>query len=124
MHPRSHHWHQIDFVITRQRDAQDPYQGVSRHYCLLKPQDALIQSGPLNETSYVQPSTGTIRKKFNVRKLQEPTEKEEQVNCLDEKLHDLSPMRQDVEGYWTQLRDIMSETAEAVLRFAKRAHHD
>lgn len=126
MHPRSHHWHQIDFIITRQRDAQDTHltramRGTTAFsdHRMLRSKVALLLRPPMRNRRQ-EPGT----KKFNVRKLQEPTVKEELSTCLDEKLRDLSPMRQDVEGYWTKLRDILSETAEKVLGFAKRAHRD
>jgi hypothetical protein len=124
MHPRSGHWHQIDFVITRQRHSHDVHltrairstTSLSDHR-LLRSKIAFTFKPP--HRNQRQKS----RKKYNVQKLRSSPTKQQLSSVLEAKLHNFQPPS-EIEKHWEDLRDIYQSAAEEVLGFCKRSHRD
>ena len=119
MHPRSKHWHLIDFVLVRQRDLRDvrltrvmrPTSSWSDHRMVLttvflaaKPAKRLHTAAPL--------------KKLDVAKLKDETICSELQDGMADAL------ATDDSDHWEQFKTTVSGVASKVLGFRKTCHKD
>ena len=127
MHPRSGHWHLIDYVIVRQRDIQDVritrvMRGADcwSDHRLVRSRVSLSIHRP-KRTQRCKP----IRR-INTGPLQLPSTQDELALQMDKALSEPHPTvdSQDVETAWSDLRDVAHNTAADVLGFVKRKHQD
>ena len=124
MHPRSGHWHQIDFVITRQRHSHDVHltralRGTTCH----SDHRLLLSKIAFSFRMPQQHRRQKNRKKFNVHKLKLDSVRSELSTVMDQKLRSLEPQT-ETEKRWECLRDIFQSAAEEVLGLTKRSHQD
>ena len=125
MHPRSKHWHLLDYVIVRQRDRRDvritrAMRGsgyLSDH--LLVRSTMKLQLAP-QERRQRQPQA----KKLNVKALSSPAKVEELMNRLDSCTDTPGIDDQDLEKTWSEFRNATYSAAADVLGFVKRKHQD
>ena len=125
MHPRSHHWHLIDYLLVRQKDLSDVritrvMRGADcwTDHRLVRSKLSL-QLRPRSRRTAKQPS-----KRLNVRALSKPQMKESLSTAMDSALLSLPPASNDVLKEWSTLRDTIYSTAAECIGFDKRRHAD
>jgi len=123
-HPRSNHWHILDYVIVRRPDVKNVH--ITRAMCTPEylSDHRLIRSKvaipfvPKKMTSRVK-----MPKKMDVSSLKSQSKVQEVSSKLDEHLLSHS-IEGDIETSWKTMRDCIYETASDVLGFVKRKHQD
>ncbi|XP_072178194.1 craniofacial development protein 2-like [Diadema setosum] len=124
MHPRSKHWHLIDYVIIRRRDIQDvritrAMRGAdcwTDHLLLRCKLSFSIASRHRRQKS-------DVKKKMDVQKLNEPNTKEALITNLANQLEHL-PAEEDYEKAWANFRDVVYDSASLTLGYMTRKHQD
>ena len=122
-HPRSKHWHLLDYAIIHQPDRKDVLVTRTKpsaddcwtdHRLLITRLRISIRSKP--KVNHHLPS----RKKFDVSKLHHPTIHDEYEKTIHEKLitNPIDPL--SVEEEWKTIRNTISESAKAIFGFTKR----
>lgn len=112
MHPRSRHWHLIDYVFTRAKDRQDVRLTKAMcaadcwtdHRLIISSLNFLIQPKR-------RPPGQKVAKKINTTKLKCPQNSEELQHNLDCKLKNLQPDHGSVEEKWASFRDAVHSAA-------------
>ena len=125
MHPRSKHWHLIDFVITRRRDISDilitrAMRGADcwTDHIMLRCKASFRIAGKHRK----QPSS--VKKKLDVNKLNSPQIQQELRNALSERLQQSQQDSGDPDTEWEVFRDTVYSTAKSVLGHPQRKHQD
>ena len=126
MHPRSKHWHLLDYVIVRQRDRQDVR--VTKTMCGAEcwtDHRLLISKMNLRITPPRRPQGTKVPKRLNVSRLKCNLVKQE----LEKELEALLPppntdLDADVEAEWARLRDAVYAAASAAIGPTTRKHQD
>ena len=125
MHPRSKHWHLLDYVIVRQRDRQDVR--VTKAMCGAEcwtDHRLLISKLNIRIQPHRRPQGKKAPKRLNVSKLKGDHIKQALVEELDSKLQQQSIDSQDVESDWATFRDIVYAAALEVVGSTTRKHQD
>ena len=125
MHPRSKHWHQIDFVLTRQSDLRDvritrTLRGADcwTDHCLVRTK--LKLQAPKRKKLYgIRPP-----RKINVEGLKSPHVQSQYQRQLFESLANVDPTSKEVDLSWAEFRDRTLEAAEKTLGLQKRKSKD
>lgn len=124
-HPRSGHWHLIDYIITRQRDLADV-----RITKAINSTDSCWTDHRLVKTLLsftLQPkqrrTKRTTRPKYKVNLFNQPGVRKDFQTKINERLSDEMD-DQNVDSTWTNLKSCIIETCEKVLGKAKRHHQD
>ena len=125
MHPRSKHWHLIDYVITRQRDIQDftttrVLRGAdcSTDHRLVR-SILNIQIKPRSRHAAALPP-----KRLNVNLLRNDSTSQALANNLSHALAKRQSSGLDVDAEWSSLRDVLYRTTTDTIGLAKRRHAD
>ena len=125
MHPRSKHWHLIDFIITRRRDISDilitrAMRGADcwTDHVMLRCKASFRIAGKQRK----QPSS--VKKKLDVNKLNSPQVQQDLSDTLTKNLQQISQDISDPDAAWTAFRDAVYSTAEDVLGYPQRKHQD
>ena len=125
MHPRSRHWHLIDYVIIRAKDRQDVR--ITKAVCgadCWTDHRLIVSKLKFSIQQKRRPQGQKVAKKLNVTKLKCPhTVQELQLN-LDNKLENLQPNHDRVEEKWASFRDAVHSAALETLGPATRHHQD
>ena len=126
MHPRSKHWHLLDYVIVRRRDIQDVR--VTKTMCGAEcwtDHRLLISKMNLRITPRRRPQGVKNPKRLNVSKLKSELVQQELAEELERNLqsHDLDSDT-DVETEWALIRATIYATASAVVGPSTRKHQD
>ena len=124
MHPRSKHWHLIDFVITRRRDIQDVHitRAMRGADCWT---DHLLLRTKLSfniHSSHRRQKTDSKRK-LDVKRLGAPEVQASLQAALQAKLERL-PSTEDSDQIWADLRDTLYNCSKEVLGHPRRKHQD
>ncbi|KAL8596595.1 hypothetical protein ACOMHN_034966 [Nucella lapillus] len=123
MHPRSRHWHLIDYVIIRAKDRQD--LRITKAVCGADWWTDHRLIGSKLKFSIQQkrrPQGQKVAKKLNITKLKCPhTAQELQLN-LDNKLENLQANHDRVEEKWASFRDAVHSAALETLGPSTRHH--
>ena len=126
MHPRSKHWHLLDYVIVRQRDRRDVR--VTKTMCGAEcwtDHRLLISKMNLRITPPRRPQGIKVPKRLNIKRLQSSCVSHELVEELDSKLPPLNTdTHADVEAEWALFRDAVYTAAADVLGPITRKHQD
>jgi len=125
MHPRSKHWHLIDYVIIRKRDRQDVR--VTKSMCGAEcwtDHRLIITKLNIRMQPKRRPQGKKAPKRLNVAKLKTGSCKQSFVNALEERLESTSLDNQNVEAGWASLRDLIYKTATETLGPQTRKHKD
>ena len=108
MHPRSRHWHLIEFVITRRKDRQ--YVRVVKAMC-----GANFWTDHRHSIQTHHPYS--IQKTFpreetnDVDKLQHEPTRQIFVKNLEDKLEDLTLASSDIDANWCAVSDVLYSTS-------------
>ncbi|XP_046991948.1 uncharacterized protein LOC124598308 [Schistocerca americana] len=127
MHPRSKHWHLIDYVITRQRDKKDiliTKAALNIDECWT---DHRLLVSRLRVPKYRKPRShfsNPPRRKFNISNLNNKNVRSHFQDILSEQLNKAPATTDDVEQKWTTLKNIIKETAENVVGCSARKRSD
>ena len=127
MHPRSKHWHIIDYVIVRQRDKK--YVHVTKtarnvddcwtdHKLLISRLKISVSQKPPTHL------TNPPRKKFDLSKLQEVNVAEAFQQNINDQLRNNPVNTTDIDREWTTLKDIIINAAENTIGYTKRKNQD
>ena len=124
MHPRSRHWHMIDYIITKRRDIQDvritrAMRGADCWTDHLLLRSRLSFSSARNHRRQKE----DIKKKLDVQKLADPETKKTLVTNLTNQLENLTS-ESDLEENWANFRNTVYETAKQTLGHPERKHQD
>ena len=126
MHPRSRHWHLIDYVITRKQDMQDVR--VTRAMCgadCWTDHRLIVSKCKLCIQSTRRPQGQKTAKRLNVSKLKSSKVAETFSQDLDSRLPDITQDGQDrTEEQWAAFRDAVYSTASEHLGPATRKNQD
>ena len=125
MHPRSKHWHLIDYVIVRKRDRQDVR--VTKSMCgadCWTDHRLIVSKINMRIQPKVRPQGIKPPKRVNINKLKDITTRRSFVDTLEEQLDATSLDGQNVEKDWATLQQIVHETAVEILGPSTRKHKD
>ena len=125
MHPRSKHWHLIDYAIVRQKDRQDVR--VTKSMCGAEcwtDHRLIVSKLNVRIQPKRRPQGNQTKKKLNVTKLSNGDIKESLVCTLEERLQTLHLDSDDIEANWASLRDVVYTTATEILGPPTRTHKD
>ena len=124
-HPRSKHWHLIDYAIVRKRDRQDVHitkamcgaECWTDHRLILSKINFRIQPKR-------RPQGTKTSKRLNVKKLKSSTIKQSFADTLEMHLDSLDLENQDVETAWGTLRETVYSTAMECLGPSTKKQND
>ena len=124
MHPRSKHWHMIDFIIVRQCDIRDV-----RVTCAMRGAECWTDHRLVRAvlTLHIAPPhrnrPKTVRISYNVAGLKNLIRLAQFQEALNEKLQDGLTSETSSEK-WSSFKDAVAETAKEVLGAKTRTHED
>lgn len=125
MHPRSKHWHLLDYVITRQKDRRDILDTRA-----MRGADCSTDHNMIKTTiafTMKKRSTKTCAKppiKLNVTKLKNNTTKQMFEEHMDKTMNNLREPETGIEDRWTSLKKAAFDTAAEFLGRPERKHQD
>ena len=125
MHPRSKHWHLLDYVITRKADRRDFL--VTKSMCgasCWTDHQLVISKVTLRILSKRRPQGKKTAKRLNVSKLKTSETKDKLSRSLDSRLKNGASVQGDVEEAWRELRDVVYSTAAEQLGHTIRKQQD
>ncbi|XP_016336774.1 craniofacial development protein 2-like [Sinocyclocheilus anshuiensis] len=123
VHPRSKHWHLLDYVIIRQRDRQNVK--VTKAMCGAEfwiDHQLLISKLNIRIQPPRRPQGKKVPMRLNVSKLKCAQVKQSLAEELDSKLEPLNLDLHDVDSDWITFRDAVYATAKEVLGTTTRKH--
>ena len=125
MHPRSKHWHLIDYVITRKRDRRDVC--VTKAMCGAEcwtDHRLIVAKLNIHIQPKRRPQGAKAPKRLNVNRLKIEDVKKSFSETLAEQLEAVVPDNQTVETFWKEIREIVYNTASECLGPISRKHQD
>ena len=125
MHPRSKHWHMIDFIITRKRDIQDFRKTRALRGADCWTDHRLIRSKlKLRICRRKRPHGTKPPQRIDVDKLKVPSNSTHYNSVLAEKLQTVNALDGDLEKNWADIRDKIMEAAVETVGLRKRKSKD
>ena len=125
MHPRSKHWHLINYVIIRKRDRQDVgFTGAMCGAECWTDHHFIISKLNLHIQPKRHPQGMKTPKCLNISKLKLSCIKQSLTNTLEECLDATMLDNQDVESAWAALHETVYNTAMECLGPTIRKHKD
>ena len=124
MHPRSKHWHLLDYIIVRQRDRRDVLDTRALRGAGCGTDHVMLRSRL--RTCRRKRHCGTGAKpprKLNTSALKGQMKQKELTQEMDENW-DSNNSENDIEEKWATLKDTVYQTASDVLDYPKRKHQD
>ncbi|XP_048578500.1 craniofacial development protein 2 [Nematostella vectensis] len=126
MHPRSKHWHLLDYMITRKKDLNDILDtrvmrgaDCATDHQMVRSKVAFSLRRPHARTKAKPPT------KLDVRKIRSGDMKAKLQHEMNEALKNLEEMDgSEIEAQWNTLKTVVYETAEKVCEKPKRKHQD
>ena len=125
MHPRSKHWHLLDYIITRKEDLSEVHDtqvmrgaDCSTDHLMLRSKLAFLPRRHRPKTGPAPPT------KINTVRIRDNKVKEQLETEIDTALERYNIIDYDLEGSWNELKNIAHQTALAVLEKPKRKHQD
>ena len=125
MHPRSKHWHLIDYVIVRRKDRQDVR--VTKAMCGADCwTDHRLVVNKLNLCIQLtwRPQGKTLPKSLDVSKLKQDSKRQAFINYICSRLDALELRSDDPEKKWAAFRDTVHSSAMDSLGPVSRKHQD
>ena len=125
MHPRSKHWHRIDYVIVGRKDRQDVR--VTKTMCgadCWTDHRFVVRKLNLRIQPVRQPQGKKVPKKLDVSKLKQDSKRQAFVNVLCSRLDALEHISEDVDESWTVFRDTIHSSAMDSLGPVSRKRQD
>lgn len=125
MHPRSKHWHQIDFIICKQRDLQDFNITRTMRGAECYTDHLLLRSKvKLHIKRKRRPQGKKPPTKLDVRQTKDPERVEALQNELSCRLRKLDFESGKTEENWAQFRDEINGATKETIDALKRHHQD
>ena len=121
MHPRSKHWHLIDFIITRQRDLCDIRDTRAMRGANCSTDHIIIKSKTRLRVRRLMRKSSQRPKKHNVNKMWSDTIRIELETNINEKLPVLAG---SVEEKWSAFKSTVYEVSKDTLGHVERKHAD
>ena len=124
MHPRSKQWHMLDYVVVRQRDIGDVCITRAMRGAECWTDHRLVRAVVnlrIAVTHRKRPKV--VRAAFNTARLRHPFIHNKFQEALDENLKAIPSAVNGVEK-WEQFKNVVTETAKAILGPKKRVHQD
>ena len=123
-HPRSGHWHLIDFIIVRQDDATDVHVTRATQFTDACWTDHRLIRSIIKIQIQPKQFLCQMRKpgKFNVGRLYQPEVNKSFQKALSEKLKDIEINTTDVS--WELIRNTITDTCSTELGRQERVHED
>ena len=125
MHPRSKHWHLIDYVIMQRKDRQDVR--MTKTMCgadCWTDHRLVVSKLNLHIQPVRQPQGKKVPKKLDVSKLKQDSKRQAFVNDLCSHLDALEYISEDEDESWTVFRDTIHSSAMDSLGPVSRKHQD
>ena len=125
MHPRSNHWHLIDYVIVRRKDRQDVR--VTKTMCgadCWTDHRLVVSKLNLRIQPVRRPQGKKEPEKLDVSKLKQDSKRQAFVKDLCSRLDALEHSSEAVDESWTVFRDTVHSSAMDSLGPASRKHQD
>ena len=123
MHPRSKHWHLLDYIIVRQRDRQDVR--ITKAMCGAEcwtDHRLMVCKLNLRILPPSRPQGKKPPKRLDISKLGVTQAKESLTDAIDSKLSSLSSISMDIESDWAAFRDSVYSAAKDEIGVARRKH--
>ena len=121
-HPRSHHWHQLDLVITRRSHLNQVLITRSYHSADCDTDHSLVASKVRLLPKRLHNSKPKMRPRINTARMAIPSLREKFNAAIDEKMQDCP--EQDINVKWDFLRDAMYQTSFEVFGKKTRSNED
>ena len=120
MHPRSKHWHLLDYIIVRQRDKSDVLDTRAMRCADCGTGHVICRRKRHCRTGAKQP------RKLNISALKGQKKQDELTHEIDDNLKDWDSnnSENDIEEQWATLKDAVYQTACDVLGYPERKHQD
>ena len=123
-HPRSKHWHTLDYVITRQRDLKDVHMTRAHRGTECWSDHRLVRSNIKISFARKPPrSKSKIPKKINCDKLKDPAVLKKFNEEMDKELQKCN-LDENIEQSWNTFKETLYEKSVELLGFPKRRHQD
>ena len=125
-HPRSKHWHILDYTLTRARDKRDVHITRSMpgaddcwtdHRLLISRLQIKVRRPPKRTSS------SAPHRRFDCAKLRNPQTSQDFKEAVEKNIADL-PEPPQVEDNWTTLRDAVFNAAEKTIGFSQKKTQD
>ena len=125
MHPRSKHWHLIDYVVVRKRDRQDVR--VTKSMCgadCWTYHRLIVTKLNIRVQTKRRPQGKKAPKRLNITQLKNTSTKQCFVDNLEARLESTPLDSQNVEADWATHRELVYNTATEILGPSTRTHKD
>uniref|UniRef100_A0A8C5PLD5 Reverse transcriptase n=1 Tax=Leptobrachium leishanense TaxID=445787 RepID=A0A8C5PLD5_9ANUR len=125
MHPRSKHWHLIDYVIVRRKDRQDVRvtKAMPSADCWTDHRLIISKLNFYIKPKRRPPGNKAVMKRINISKLRNPNTATSLAEDLDNQLSELQ-LEGNAEKDWKSFRDIVHSSALKVLGPSHRKQQD
>ena len=125
MHPRSKHWHLIDYVVVRMKDRQDVRLTKTMYGADCWTDHRLVVS-TLNLCIQLarRPQGKKVPKRLDVSKLKQDSKRQAFINDICSRLDAMELRSDDPEENWTVYRDTVHSSAMDSLGPVSRKHQD
>ena len=124
MHPRSKHWHLIDYVLVRRRDLNDILHTRVMPSAECHTDHRLVRCKLRMHFKPKPRKGGPRKKKFDLNKLQSAEVKAELQAGLQAKLENNYPEDPSPETLWDLLKASILQTSEEIIGFATKKNRD
>ena len=124
MHPRSRHWHLIDYIITRQRDIGDFLDTRAMRGANCSTDHIMIKSTSRLKIRRKVAKGRYPAKRLDTTKLKLETVRNDLVTALNERLNLNQSISGSVDESWNAFKKVVSGTAKEKLGIARYKHED
>ena len=121
-HPRSHHWHQLDLVITRRSHLNNVLLTRTYHSADCDTDHSLVGSKIRLRPKKIHHSKQKRQPKVNTAKIRIPALRERFTEAIDEALKDCPP--KPTSSKWNYIREAVYETSFEVFGKKERKNDD
>ncbi|KAI0232245.1 hypothetical protein LSAT2_017425, partial [Lamellibrachia satsuma] len=125
IHPRSKHWHLIDYAVVRKRDRQG--MRVTKSMCgadCWTDHRLIVTKLNIRVQPKRRPQDKKAPKRLNITQLKNTNTKQCFVDILEVRLESTPLDSQNVEADWATLRELVYNTATEILGPSTRKHKD
>jgi hypothetical protein len=124
MHPRSQHWHLIDYIMVRQSDRRDVNLTRCMRGTTCWTDHRLLRCHVSLHMRHPQRLQGRKLQKYNVAKLKEPAVRDAFVSDVSRDIQLPDSAAQSAEASWTRLKEAMMKAAGNNLGRKPSSHRD
>ena len=121
-HPRSHHWHQLDLVITRRSALNSVLSTRTYHSADCDSDHALVSSRVRLQPKTLHHSKPKGHLRINTAQMSVPSKVKEYVSALDKALQDLP--EHDATAKWNAMKGAIYKTAMSTFGKKERPSQD